>query len=316
MQENIETIDISLIVLSYNRPKSLERCLDSILRMRKGDVSFEVIVVDDGSTADITPVISLFSETLNIRFFRKKENNGVASTRNFGARAARGNLVAFIADDYILPENYLIDVTDYLDEHSDAYVITHNIKPTGPSIFRYVQRLYFQLTLLQMFEGQNIKPSTLKSYSLPPSRAAVFRKDIFELVGYFNEDLHTGEDGEFGMRMASKNIPVYFFPGKYIEHWEDKDLLGYLDQRIRYGRSYFRAVYAQNPESRRKPSLGRIIKALILKYFSWLKLSHHQNRGHEYLILSPLLILFLIFYYSGFYLESKSEVSKGEGNNF
>ncbi len=311
MTQNAEKIYISLVVLTYNRPHGLRRCLKSILRMRKEYIPFEVIVVDDGSTTDNGPVINDFKETLNLRFLIK-EHGGVASTRNFGAKAARGKLVAFIADDYLLPQNYLIDVIDFFENHQDAYVITHNIKSIGPSIFSYVQRLYFQLTLLQRFDPQEINKTAISSFKLPPSRAAVFRKEIFDLLGYFNEDFLTGEDGEFGMRMSSKSIPVNFFPNKYIEHWEEKGLWGYLDQRTRYGGSYYRAICAQRSESGIKPSFPEILKLVSKRYYSWLKLSRNIDRGLEYFVLSPLIILFLGFYYFGFYSESKQTIPSYE----
>ncbi|MGH7889915.1 MAG: glycosyltransferase [Thermodesulfobacteriota bacterium] len=301
------TIDISLVILTFNRREALRRCLDSISAMNKGELSVEVIVVDDGSEIDNLPVISQFKETLGIRYF-KKNNQGVASTRNFGIRKARGKFIGFIADDYTLPGSYLSDVAEFYNNHPEAWVITHNIRPTGPSVFRYVQRLYYQMTLLQRFDSRDLKQNVVKSSDLPPSRGAVFRKEIFDILGYFNEDFLTGEDGEFGMRMASRGIPVYFFPKKFIEHFEEKDLRGYLDQRIRYGSSFYRAVLARDGERTRKPSIFGTFKSTLERYYSWLKLSHAIDRGAEYLLLSPFIILFLIFYYAGFYSESRKIV--------
>lgn len=307
MKDDKKIVEISLVILTYNRREGLKRCLDSVLKMKKRDIRFEVIVVDDGSNTDNISVINQFKGSLDVRYF-KKDNEGVASTRNFGLRAARGDLVAFIADDYRLPENYLPDVMDFFDANPHAYVITHNLNPTGPSIFRYVQRLYFQMTLLQRFDDRDLGNDVVKSLELPPSRGAVFRKELFRLLGNFNEDFLTGEDGEFGMRMASTDIPVYFFMHKYIDHWEDKGLRGYLCQRIRYGGSYYRALKAQNPDSMGKQSLGNVLSSTIERYYRWLKLSYKLRRGPEYLALSPFIILFLMFYYGSFYSESKKTV--------
>jgi GT2 family glycosyltransferase len=300
-------IDISLVILTFNRREALRRCLDSITAMKKGELSVEVIVVDDGSEIDNLPVVSQFTESLGVTYF-KKDNQGVASTRNFGIRKSRGKFIGFIADDYTLPESYLSDVMEFYENHPEAWVITHNIRPTGPSIFRYVQRLYFQMTLLQRLEERDLNVEVVKSFGLPPSRGAVFRREIFEALGYFNEDFLTGEDGEFGMRMTSRGIPVYFFPKKFIEHFEEKDLRGYLDQRIRYGGSFYRAVLARDGGRTRKPSLFGTFKSTLDRYCSWLKLSLAVDRGAEYPLLSPFIILFLIFYYAGFYSESRKTV--------
>lgn len=298
---------ISLVVLTYNRTEGLTRCLDSISKMRTDRISYEVVVVDDGSSVDNESVVNNFRNSLPVRYIKKK-HGGVASARNFGIRKSNGELVAFIADDYILPRNYLVDIMNFFESSHDAYVITHNIKASGPSIFRYVQRLYFELTLLQRFKAEELKSDVVKSYELPPSRAAAFKREIFDLVGYFNEEFLTGEDGEFGMRMASKHIPVYFFPHKHIEHWENKSNSGYLEQRIRYGRSYFRAINTNSSHSNKTPTFGKITEIISKQYLAWLKLCYRLGRLTEYLMLSPLIVLFLAFYYSGVYMESKSEV--------
>ncbi|OGE24302.1 MAG: hypothetical protein A3J42_02675 [Candidatus Dadabacteria bacterium RIFCSPHIGHO2_12_FULL_53_21] len=297
------TIDISLVILTFNRREALRRCLDSISAMNKGELSVEVIVVDDGSEIDNLPVINQFTESLDVTYF-KKNNQGVASTRNFGLRKARGKFIGFIADDYTLPESYLSDVAEFYNNHPEAWVITHNIRPTGPSVFRYVQRLYYQMSLLQRFENRDLNMEVVKSLDLPPSRGAVFRKEVFGIVGEFNEDRLTGEDGEFGMRMASNDMPVFFFMNKYIDHWEDKGLIGYLKQRINYGSGFFRVLQSHNPGVADKQTMMAVLSSTIERYRRWLRLSYDLHRCPEYILLSPFIVLFLFFFYGGFYLES------------
>ena len=300
-------IDISLIVLTYNRPGPLKRCLESITRIDKGETSFEVLVVDDGSTSDNKSVIDEFEGRLEIRHLRKPRG-GVASARNYGGAHAKGELIAFIADDYILPESYIRDVTQFLAANPNSWIITHNILPTGPSVFRYAQRLYYQMTLLQRFEDADFAGGVVESFDLPPSRAAVFRKEMFTLTGWFNEELLTGEDGELGMRMTAEGIPVYFFVDKFIKHWEEKDLSAYLEQRTRYGASFYRVIKEKRGGQMTEPSLSGITKSTLGKYLSWLKLSFKLGRKTEFILLTPLTLLFLLYYYRGFYSESKKDV--------
>lgn len=300
-------INISLIVLTYNRPGPLKRCLESIACIDKGETSFEILVVDDGSTTDNKSVIDGFEGRLDIRHLRKPRG-GVASARNYGGAHAKGELIAFIADDYILPETYIKDVTEFLASNPDAWIITHNILPTGPSVFRYAQKLYYQMTLLQRFGDADLGGGVLESFDLPPSRAAVFRKEMFERTGWFNEELLTGEDGELGMRMTAEGIPVYFFVDKFIKHWEDKDLSGYLEQRTRYGASFYRVIKEKRGSQMAEPSLSGIAKSTFERYLSWLKLSLKLRRKTEFILLTPLTLLFLLYYYRGFYSESKKDI--------
>lgn len=293
-----------MVVLTYDRPDGLRQCLNSIADMDKGDLAYEVIVVDDGSSVDNRSIVRSFGSQTKIRYYRK-ENGGVASARNTGLRVSQGRLVAFIADDYILPGSYLHDVADFLDRHPDAYVITHNIEPTGPSVFSRVQRLYFQLTLLQRFEPRMIQEEVVESCDLPPSRAAVFRRELFTRIGKFNEQFYTGEDGELGMRMSTSGIPVHFFPHKYVKHWECMGLRGYLQQRLRYGRSFFNALYVTDTEHNHRPSISEVYRSVATRHSVWRELARSIGRGEEYRRLTPFILVFLTFFYSGFYLQSR-----------
>jgi hypothetical protein len=106
------------------------------------------------------------------------------------------------------------------------------------------------------------------------------------------------------MRMAAEGIPVYFFVDKYIKHREEKDLSGYLEQRTRYGASFYR-VLKEKGSRMTEPSIPWVMKSVSERYLSWLKLAFALRRKAEYILLTPLTILFLSVYYWGFYAESR-----------
>src|SRR5206468_4590408 len=83
---------ISVIVCTYNGARTIRDCLEALERLTYAD--YEVIVVDDGST-DTTAAIA---RRYNCRLIQT-ENRGLASARNTGLRAARGEIVAYIDDD-------------------------------------------------------------------------------------------------------------------------------------------------------------------------------------------------------------------------
>lgn len=94
---------ISVIVPVYNAEKTLARCLESI--QRQTYTNWEAILVDDGSIDQSGTVCDVFS-LKDPRFHNfHTENNGAASTRNFGIQRAEGEYLAFLdADDWLEPE--------------------------------------------------------------------------------------------------------------------------------------------------------------------------------------------------------------------
>ena len=98
-----QTPKISVIVAAYNAQKYIRRCLDSILAQTMSD--FEVIVVNDGSTDGMPAILDEYAaKDPRVRGIHKP-NGGVASARQAGLDAAKGEYTIHAdADDWVEPE--------------------------------------------------------------------------------------------------------------------------------------------------------------------------------------------------------------------
>lgn len=303
----------SLVVMTFNRPAPLLRCLESLENLDWDGDRPEVIVVDDGSQPPVQLEAKDFP-TFRLRTVRL-EHKGVSAARNAGIAASSGDCVAFIADDYVLPRSYLKDIDRFFVEHADAQVISHNVAPSGALLFRPVQQLYFELAIGQEIPAGQARRDLIHSFTLPASRAAMFRKKVFEEIGGFNDSLRTGEDGEFGRRLARAGIPVYLFRNKRIFHFEARESLDYFRQRLRYGRSYIRSgVSGLAIESVSRPAfLSRMVKMLGKKLRFWWQVSGRLGCRLRFTLLSPFLVMFLSCFYYGAYREFSRMKKEAEG---
>src|ERR1700739_594960 len=139
-------IRFSLIVCTYERPEALAGCLRSISDLDYDFSNFEVIVIDDGSVANYTPVLDKYSNKFNLHYLRIS-HHGVAAARNTGIDHARGEYLAFIDDDFTLREDYLRVAERFFKDLRSAEVLTFGCKSCGDSFFRHVQTLYYELVL-------------------------------------------------------------------------------------------------------------------------------------------------------------------------
>ncbi len=100
----MDKVRLSIIIPVYNAEEYLDRCLDSVLE--QGFPSYEVILVDDGST-DSSPMICDRYSATDSRFRTiHKENGGVSSARNAGLNLAKGEYLMFVdSDDALLPDS-------------------------------------------------------------------------------------------------------------------------------------------------------------------------------------------------------------------
>lgn len=108
-----ESIDISVIVPSYNAERYIDDCLGSILA-QEGDFSMEVVVVNDGSTDETRErVISHALLDSRVRLV-DQENRGFSGARNTGIDESRGKALVFVdSDDMLAPGHLSVLFSDF-----------------------------------------------------------------------------------------------------------------------------------------------------------------------------------------------------------
>src|SRR5919198_645962 len=92
---------LSVVVPIYNVEDYLDECLRSLAAQTFGD--FEAVLVDDGSTDDSAAIAQRFADA-DPRFrVVRQANGGLGSARNTGTAEARGDYLAFLDSDDVLP---------------------------------------------------------------------------------------------------------------------------------------------------------------------------------------------------------------------
>lgn len=93
--------DVTVVVPVYNTARFLSACLDSI--DGQSGASFEVILVDDGSTDDSSSICDSYCEKREKAFVIHKDNEGLLAARRDGLRRAKGRyILALDSDDRLL----------------------------------------------------------------------------------------------------------------------------------------------------------------------------------------------------------------------
>lgn len=117
-QEARANIKISVIIPFYNRiPWTIEAVRSVLAQTHQ---QFEILLVDDGSTEDLSPLIEFIKVDPRITYLRQ-ENAGPARARNRGIEHASGLYIAFLdADDLFYPEKLEIQLK-YMLDHGAAF---------------------------------------------------------------------------------------------------------------------------------------------------------------------------------------------------
>lgn len=107
---------ISFIIPAYNAENTIERAINSILNQEHTSLEYEIIVVNDGSIDNIDEKMKKFKENNKIKYF-KKENTGVADTRNYGVEKAQGEYIIFVDSDDYISKTLLQDIEKYIKDN-------------------------------------------------------------------------------------------------------------------------------------------------------------------------------------------------------
>lgn len=193
----------SVVIPLYNKAPYIGKAIKSVLGQQFN--TFELIIVDDGSTDGGAEVVEQFSDPL-ISLIRQ-DNAGVSTARNNGVKAAKYNYIAFLDADDWWDEDYLQAMFSLIKKYPDAalwaakyYKVKHgrnieaNIGLDKGFKDGYID--YFKVYARTMW-----MPITSSSF--------IIRKDAFEQVGGFNHVLKFGEDFYLWLHIALKYKMVY-----------------------------------------------------------------------------------------------------------
>lgn len=112
------SLKLSIIVPVYNVEKYLERCVSSLVNQDIQKESYEIILVNDGSTDQSGEIARrIVSQYDNIRLI-EQENKGLSGARNSGMDVARGEYLMFVDSDDMLFPNVISKIVQTADDNN------------------------------------------------------------------------------------------------------------------------------------------------------------------------------------------------------
>jgi len=190
-----EPLAVSVVIPVYNRLGELLRAIDSVLTQTYRN--FELIVVDDGSTRDLSRIMERVEAAG--QYWISTVHAGVSAARNIGIRSARGRYVALLdSDDRWLPRKLERQLA-YFESHPEL-----RIAQCLETWHRGGQRVNPKL-IHAMPEGDAFL-SCLRLCCISPS-AVILDRQLFSEFGLFDELLPACEDYDLWLRITAK-LPV------------------------------------------------------------------------------------------------------------
>jgi glycosyltransferase involved in cell wall biosynthesis len=199
---------VSVIIPAYNAHLYIGDTLESAVSQTFR--SFEIIVVDDGSTDDTQSIAQNFCDR-GVTVI-SQSNAGPAAARNRALSIARGEYVALLDADDLWEPDYLQTMVGFLNSHPEVSIAFSDSVFFGKSKFngRRFQEVYPPCT-----------PITFAKLAAQVSHvcvAATIRREIFDHIGLFDESLRAIDDFDFWLRALHAGCQIEPVPRVLVRY--------------------------------------------------------------------------------------------------
>jgi glycosyltransferase involved in cell wall biosynthesis len=243
--------EVSVVIPTFNRREILSYTLLSLVKQDIDKDSFEVVIIDDGSTDGTGEMVETFQDRLNLSYhFLKDSGHTPATARNHGILNAEGRIIMLIDSGIILK-------SDCVSAHIDFY----EKRPSGATVIGYVYGIFapfdVEKKMLKLIDIDDQAESfrrfsndkTFMDYrdkhypiykdqleDLPAPwfyywscHISANRRDLID-VGLFDENYNGRwgvEDNDLGFRLHQRGIRTYLLRNAQAIHyphyrnWED-----------------------------------------------------------------------------------------------
>ena len=178
---------VSVIMPVKNGSNYIKQALEAI---KSQNVNLEIIVVDDGSSDDSAQIAASYGALIVMH----EVNKGSVASKNSGLKIARGNYIIFHDHDDVMNDNALPQMLEELEKNREFFAVSAKLKD-------------FFSPELSVQEKQKVVLRNDTYHGLF-SGSALIRKEVFDIVGLFDESLQAGDIIDWSMKMSEKNLPI------------------------------------------------------------------------------------------------------------
>jgi len=258
---------LCVVVPTYNRAASLQRCLTALARQTLPAHLYEVLVVVDGSTDDTMQLLGQLNVPYPLRVI-EQPNSGQATALNRGIAAAQGETCVFIDDDIVVSPKCL-------EEHYTAQGVEARIVGVGQLTLELPDNAGWYARAFR--EGWSRHYDVLNRGLLPLTWADCYSGNLsaprVELVesGGFDVSLARGFDVELAYRLQRRGNALIYLPRALGSQLENKGFAE-LSRDVQLAGMVAVELFAQGngafsdallSRGERKSLKARIVRALL-----------------------------------------------------
>ncbi|MBI4218467.1 MAG: glycosyltransferase family 2 protein [Elusimicrobia bacterium] len=276
--KKLESVPVSVILPAYNEADSLQ---EEITRIKKvltdAQISFEMIVVDDGSTDNTSQI----AQSQGVRVIRHPKNRGVGAARKTGILAAQNEIIVTTDADGTYPQEPIPAMLDHLTRNGYDMVVGARRRESGTAYWIRLPAKFLIRKLASYLCRERIPDLN--------SGLRIFKKTIALRYFYLLPDSHSWES-TITLAFLCNHQHVYYHPIDYFKRSGGKSSFHPVKDTYNYLSLVIRTVMYFNPLRIFLPLFAAALSVSCTKtVYDWFV--YQEIGGFDVmLILSSLLI--------------------------
>lgn len=210
---------LSIIIGNYNTHRLTLDCIKSIYKYSP-KFSFEVIVIDDGSTDDSAIKLKKVEKKYaNLKIVFNVSNQGFVGTNNKGLRLSKGDYKLLLNNDTLVKKDAIQNLVDFADQNPDAGVVGSKLLNSDGSL---QESCYEFPTLKNVINYKKFAPSGTEPVVVDAVVGASFLilPKAYKLIGGLNPKYKSYfEDLDYCREVKRKGLKVYYLPTSVVTHF-------------------------------------------------------------------------------------------------
>ncbi|HOZ54947.1 MAG TPA: glycosyltransferase family A protein [Clostridia bacterium] len=214
---------VSVVIPFYNRNEEVCRAIKSVLDQTHRNI--EIIIVNDGSTSDISKVHKIVNENKNIiTLINLEKNKGASHARNVGLDIAKGDYVAFLDSD-----------DEFCEEKIEQQLMNMLLRDSLLSHTSYIRRGFDSEQIIDSGKlTGDVRKRIIYNCTIATPTVMINRKYLETKKYRFNEELIIGEDTCFWLDLLENtellgiDIPLSIVNSNYnsAAYNDEKQIIG------------------------------------------------------------------------------------------
>jgi glycosyltransferase involved in cell wall biosynthesis len=241
--------DISVIIPTFNNANSIDRTLKGLVETNKGELSIEIIIVDNNSNDSTKSIVQAYSGLLNINYLFEKKPGKNCALNCAIQNVELGNIVIFTDDDVDPDKNWFLSIYDICKRYPKHSVFGGRINVVYP--FEHTPDWVLDDHILSFaftYHNYSEVECIYKGQDHPFGPNFWVRKEVFKNGRMFNEMIgpspnkgSLGDEAEFLINLIQEGYEIVYSPETIVGHRVKAEVLslnGICRRAYRHGRGF------------------------------------------------------------------------------